>query len=531
MAAFPMKESPQHSIDDFSSFLYQSHRPQGSIGGSSMGSRPGSSHGSRPGTPNYSRPGTAYSTLPFNSSTVALNPRNISNLALDNPRHQSGLGHHVESAPNSPREWHSFNPNEKKEPSPLANAGPPPGPPGGPPPDGGLTAWLQVLGGYCLFMNTWGIINAFGVFQSYYVEVLLKGTSNSTVSWIGTITSFLLCASPLLWGPIFDRGNIRILVICGSLSVVFGIMMTSLCTEYYQIILAQGICVGIGGGCTFLTATSILPTYFAKKRALAMGIAASGSSLGGIIYPIVFHTLQPKIGFGWSVRIIGLIALVTLTIPCLVMRPRGKPPPKKKLIDPAILKEVPFGIFNLATFFGFVGQYIPFFFIEQFAAAHGIANPFWMLIVLNAGSIPGRIVPSLIADRFFPPLIVLGACTGSATVLAFAWTAIQGSYVGLLIWALLYGFCAGAFVSLQGPCVASMTKDLRTIGTRFGINMFAGALGILIGSPVGGAIFPKSWPGAQAFCGATLLCSTISIAGTWYAWQRSKTQGMQKLDG
>jgi hypothetical protein len=39
---------------------------------------------------------------------------------------------------------------------------PTPGPPGGPPPDGGLTAWLQVLGGYFLFFNTWGLINAFG---------------------------------------------------------------------------------------------------------------------------------------------------------------------------------------------------------------------------------------------------------------------------------------------------------------------------------------------------------------------------------
>lgn len=34
-----------------------------------------------------------------------------------------------------------------------------------PPPDGGLDAWLQVVGGFCLFFNTWGILNAFGVYQ------------------------------------------------------------------------------------------------------------------------------------------------------------------------------------------------------------------------------------------------------------------------------------------------------------------------------------------------------------------------------
>lgn len=37
----------------------------------------------------------------------------------------------------------------------LSQPKPPAGPPEGPPPNGGLTAWLQVLGGFFLFFNTW----------------------------------------------------------------------------------------------------------------------------------------------------------------------------------------------------------------------------------------------------------------------------------------------------------------------------------------------------------------------------------------
>lgn len=338
-----------------------------------------------------------------------------------------------------------------------------------------------------------------------------------------------------MWGPIFDRGSVRILVFVGSGCVVFGLMMTSLCTDYWHLILAQGVVVGLGGGCTFLTATSILPTYFAKKRSLVMGLAASGSSMGGIIYPIVFHQLKDKIGFPWTVRVIGFIALATLAIPCAVIRPRvPKPTMKRKIIDFSLLRELPFGLINIATFFGFVGQYIPFFFIENFAEDVGNqskASAFWMIIVLNAGSLPGRIIPSLVADKWFPPLVVLGGCTGAASILAFCWSSVQASYAGLVIWALLYGFCAGAFVSLQGPCVASMTTDMRSIGSRFGINMFCGALGILIGSPVGGAIFPTSWPGAGSFCGGALLVSTCFIAATWWAHNREKTRGQKRLSG
>ncbi|CAK4005403.1 transporter ESBP6 [Lecanosticta acicola] len=407
----------------------------------------------------------------------------------------------------------------------------PSGPPGGLPPDGGLTAWLQVLGGYFLFFNTWGLINAFGVFQTYYKSDLISDKSNSTIAWVGTLTSFLLCASPISWGPIFDIGSPRLLVLFGSFAVVFGIMMTSLCNAYWQIMLAQGVICGIGGGALFITATSVLPSYFSRKRALAMGISASGSSLGGIIYPIIFRYVQPTFGFGWAVRIIGFIALLTLSIPCLVIKPRAKPPGGgrlRKIFDTRILKEAPFAMMNLATFFGFVGQYIPYFFIEQFASQHqesGTTDPaltFWMLIFLNVGSIPGRILPSLLADRRFHPLHVLACTTAAAALLAFCWIAIRASTAGLVLWCLLYGFCSGAFVSLQGAAVASMTRDLASIGTRFGVNMFAGALGILIGSPVGGAIFPTSWAGAQAFCGGSLAVAAAAVVGTYALWKREQ---------
>lgn len=56
--------------------------------------------------------------------------------------------------------------------------------------------------------------------------------------------------------------------------------MTSLCTQYWAVMLAQGICVGLGSGCLFVPSVAILPQYFTTKKAFANGIAASGSSLG-----------------------------------------------------------------------------------------------------------------------------------------------------------------------------------------------------------------------------------------------------------
>lgn len=62
--------------------------------------------------------------------------------------------------------------------------------------------------------------------------------------------------------------------------MVFGMFMTSLCKEYWQFVLAQGITVGLGGGCLFVPSIAILPTYFSTHLALAIGVAGSGSGIG-----------------------------------------------------------------------------------------------------------------------------------------------------------------------------------------------------------------------------------------------------------
>ena len=66
----------------------------------------------------------------------------------------------------------------------------------------------------------------------------------------------------------------------GSFLVVFGMMMTSLCKEYWQLVLAQGIVVGLGNAALFVPSIALLPPYFLKRRALSTGIAITGGNVG-----------------------------------------------------------------------------------------------------------------------------------------------------------------------------------------------------------------------------------------------------------
>ncbi|TGO25561.1 hypothetical protein BPAE_0077g00070 [Botrytis paeoniae] len=60
-------------------------------------------------------------------------------------------------------------------------------------------------------------------------------------------------------------------------------MLTSISSEYWHFILAQGVMFGIGSGFLFIPSIAVLPTYFDKKQALALRVAVSGSVIGGVV--------------------------------------------------------------------------------------------------------------------------------------------------------------------------------------------------------------------------------------------------------
>lgn len=76
------------------------------------------------------------------------------------------------------------------EPSGVANEKAPVAPGPGPVPNGGTQAWLQVLGSWILFLNTWGTLNTFGVFQTYYESGMLFNASSSDISWVRIFLPF-----------------------------------------------------------------------------------------------------------------------------------------------------------------------------------------------------------------------------------------------------------------------------------------------------------------------------------------------------
>jgi len=163
-----------------------------------------------------------------------------------------------------------------------------------PPPDGGLRAWSQVFVGHLIVTLAWGYPSSFGVFQAYYEETLPQ--SPSDISWIGGVQVFILLFISIFSGRAADAGLTRQFVLAGSLLLLLGTFATSWATQYWHIFLAQGVCVGVSLGLMWLPSLTLISHYFVRKRVLALTIASTGTSTGGMIFPAMVQHLTPRIG-------------------------------------------------------------------------------------------------------------------------------------------------------------------------------------------------------------------------------------------
>lgn len=150
---------------------------------------------------------------------------------------------------------------------------------------------------------------------------------------------------------------------------VISIFMLSLAspTQYYQLFLSQGIGMGIGAGLLYTPAMAVQAPYWRAHRARAIGIVATGTSVGGLIFPIMLNHLlnHPKVGFAWGVRASGFLVLGCLVVGVGLMRPVPKPQAPPGAAQPtqpsmrSFLTDGPYMMLNLGSVIGSFGMFFP----------------------------------------------------------------------------------------------------------------------------------------------------------------------------
>ncbi|KAF5247319.1 hypothetical protein FANTH_6410 [Fusarium anthophilum] len=349
-------------------------------------------------------------------------------------------------------------------------------------PDGGLKAWTVVIGAFCGLFVSFGWTNCVGVFQAYYEANQLQDLSPSTVSWIPALSMFMMFITAPFIGRGFDIFGPRYLLLTGTLLHVFGLMMASMSSEYYQFILSQAICSPLGAAMVLYPSFSCVTTWFRQKRALALGITASGSSLGGTILPIVVNRLIPRIGFGWTMRVCAFLLFALLIVTNLTVRSRITPQPKETGIIAYLrpFTSLSFILTSLAGFFYSMGMFIPITFMVTYGEHVGLSNNMagYLVSIFNASS--------------------------HESTIAFA---------------ALFGFSSGTYTAIS-PALIAHISDLEEIGTRSGTMYAFMSVAALTGSPIGGALISSadgSYWKLQVFAGCMIAAGMVGyIAARLY---------------
>ncbi|KAH6892948.1 major facilitator superfamily domain-containing protein [Thelonectria olida] len=380
------------------------------------------------------------------------------------------------------------------------------------PPDGGATAWLVVLGAWCCSFCSPGWINSMGTFQEYYQVGPLRDYSSSTIAWIPSLQLFFLFGLGPIVGRIFDSYGPRPLIIGGTILHVFGLMMASLAKTYYQFLLSQGVCSAIALTC--------IATWFNKKRGAAMGIMATGSSVGGVIFPIMISRMIKRNGYPWALRAAAFLILGLQIIACLTVRPRIKPVPKKlpagRLAAP--FTEFPFAILLLGIFVLTFGMYIPIDYLPS--QGHQEADMSedmsqYLVAILNAASLFGRLGAGYGADLIGRWNMFIIACAVSGISNLALWIPAKTSSI-TIGYAIMFGFASGAFVSLVGALPLSVSP-VPEIGYRMGVVFLVISIPALTMAPIGGAILQHAangWLDLKIFAGVMCLVGSAIILGS-----------------
>ncbi|KAE8153688.1 MFS general substrate transporter [Aspergillus avenaceus] len=403
-----------------------------------------------------------------------------------------------------------------------------------PVPEEGVKAWLCVLGGFFCQFCSFGFLNACGVFQLYYKEEILSNYNDSTISWIITIQIFLMFSLGLIVGVMVDVLGPRKLLLPSTVLALLGIFMLSLSTKFYQVMLTQGIVYGLGAAGLFLPPMVCVGQWFTAHRGLATGIVTSGSSVGGVIFPIMVHRLIRQVGFPSALRWIGLLMACCLVIANLCVTapfpPKGRE--KKKSAGVAAFKDLAFVLFTAGCFFMLWGLFGPFNYLPSMAVTRGMSADMgiYLISITNGASVFGRILPGLVADKVgHLNVMVFIAYLSGLSILVY-WLPVAYNYVGgaLIGFAVVYGLASGGFVSLMTPCVVALCDGkVDELGPKLGAFMFIIAIAALTGLPILGAISDNSsigFKGLVAFAGAVM-----TFGGVLVMFARIKKGGLRMV--
>ncbi|KAK5133046.1 hypothetical protein LTR08_008251 [Meristemomyces frigidus] len=419
--------------------------------------------------------------------------------------------------------------------------------------------------------NSWGWVNAYGTYASYYNQHLLPGTSITLLSLVGASSSSLVLLLSIVAGRLLDAGYRLRLLVTGTILTSVGTFSLSAVNgegrygqgNYSLIWLTQGLITGVGMACFFVSASQIAATWFTKRKGFAIGVVASGASIAGLVYPIMTKFLITLIGFNQTVRCVAALLTATSILAVLIARPNPaaeinhrKPDTwtnPRVFVDKNAYKSASFCWLTAAICFLFFGFYAVFFNLEEWAAHEGlgfrdetpggfdIALPhevkddairvFYLLSIMNGASTVGRLGSSYLCDHF-GALNVHAVVTFIASLLILVMWTTAKTVPHAIAFVVVFGAFSGSVIGLPPASVAdilgkSNPEAQAHLGQWVGMMYSTAAVFALTGPVIAGYLitaYGQNFLTVQLWSGFCLLLSSLCMSVAIFYRERTSAR-------
>ncbi|KAF2196183.1 MFS general substrate transporter [Delitschia confertaspora ATCC 74209] len=424
-------------------------------------------------------------------------------------------------------------------------------------------AYACWLGCFFLMFNSWGLVNAYGTFSSFYVGHSLRGNDQLELNLIGSTQSFLVLLFSAPVGRLLDAGHFRYVIGTGCFLVPLGMFMLSVAAPkdddalgtFATIWGTQGFVTGLGMACYFVSSSQVAATWFPHRKGLAIGFVACGASVAGVVYPTMTRYLISALGFVNAVRLVATLVTLTSLFSLIFSTPNPKhthPRPQSyrslsTWIDKEAFHNKAFVWFMAAVSFLFFGFYPVFFNLEEWAAVGGFgtrdgvkahmpveANPseteenkplqtFWLLTIMNGASTIGRLTMAAFSDKTGPLNMHILAQIISSLLVLILWTLVS-STASAIAFCALFGMFSGAVIGLPPASVANILAcTYRSPGDKHiahaklgqwtGMMYSAAAIPSLVGPVVAGHLVTqyRNYVTVMGWSGTCLVISAVCM--------------------
>jgi MFS family permease len=360
--------------------------------------------------------------------------------------------------------------------------------------------WIVVAGVFTILAVTAGLgfYNA-SVILSQAVEELEVSTGSVSLATgvffgVSGLCGFLLSRR-------METVDLRLFYLGGGVVgavALYGLRWVDSVAALYVFFVVFGISFALAG---LVPSTTIVTRWFSRRRSVALSVASTGLSMGGIlITPLAARLIADRdlAGAGPILAVAWLVGIIPVTLLAIRSRPSDKGLQPDNDPTPASPRPVAGASFALASrtrfFRGMCAAYALIFLAQVGAMAHlfnlvrervDTGTAATAISVLAGTSVIGRLAGGLVVLRM--PSKTLTAGLTLLQAFALVWISLADSRAVLLVGASIFGLSVGNLLMLQ-PLLLAEAFGVREYSRIYSLNQLFGTVGVAGGPAVLGAL-------------------------------------------